>query len=419
MGDSVSRASQGGQSVSRAAAARWVGLALVGLVALLGAAPGLAWADGTEIAGLRSSATAERSRLVFQLDGPVEHQVFTLTDPHRVVVDIADVAEVAELAASVPTSQLIEQVRHAPRDGDDWRVVLDLEQAARPKSFLLKPQGQYGHRLVLDLHPADQAEPTERAQQGERRKRANAGQARDLVIAIDPGHGGKDPGATGPNGTREKDVVLSVAQRLHDLLANTPGYEPVMTRHGDEYLSLRDRIQIAREARADMFISLHADAFPDQRATGSSVYALSVNGASSESARRLAERENSADLIGGVSLEDKDETLASVLLDLSQTAPIESSLDAGERVLNELGSVNDLHKRSVQQAGFVVLKSPDVPSILVETAFISNPTEERQLRQRQHQQDLAEAIHEGVRNYFRNQAPPGTRIYARNRPSNG
>jgi len=378
-----------------------------------------ALADETRLTGLRSSAIDGRSRLVFQLEAPVEHQVFTLSDPDRVVIDIADVERVAELPETIPESPLIDRLRHAPRDGDDWRVVLDLHEAVRPKSFLLQPQGQYGHRLVVDLRPTDR---TQRAQPTQDKPAGRAGDGdgpRDLVIAIDAGHGGKDPGAVGPRGTQEKNVVLSIAQRLEQLLARTPGYEPVMTREGDEYLSLRDRMRIARNARADMFISLHADAFPDKRATGSSVYALSVNGASSEMARRLAERENSADLIGGVSLEDKDKMLASVLLDLSQTATIDSSLDAGERVLSELGDVNNLHKRSVQQAGFVVLKSPDVPSILVETAFLSNPTEAQQLRQAAHQQDLAEAIHEGVQDYFRNKAPPGTRIYARNQPSSG
>lgn len=391
---------------------------VVGLVAGAIVPPG-ALAEETRLTGLRSSATETRSRLVFQLEASVEHQVFTLDDPHRVVIDIADVERVAELPEGIPESPLIDGLRHAPRNDDDWRVVLDLNEAVRPKSFLLKPQGRYGHRLVVDLRPAEQPERNARGEQRATTTSDDGDRPRDVVVAIDPGHGGKDPGAVGPRGIQEKRIVLSIARRLRQLLEQTPGYRPVMTRDGDDYLSLRDRMRIARKARADMFISLHADAFPDERASGSSVYALSVNGASSETARRLAERENSADLIGGVSLDDKDETLASVLIDLSQTATIESSLDAGERVLSELGDVNELHKHSVQQAGFVVLKSPDVPSILVETAFISNPTEAQQLQRAAHQQDLAEAIHEGVQDYFRHKPPPGTRIYARNQPSNG
>jgi N-acetylmuramoyl-L-alanine amidase len=380
--------------------------------------PGDAFADDTvRLSGVRTSATDMRSRLVFQLDAPVEHQIFTLQDPHRVVIDIDDTERVGKIPEKVPVSPWIERLRHAPRNGDDLRVVVDLTRAVRPKSFLLQPKGPYGHRLVIDLRRTDVQRADKHEPQPEPSQPASQGEPRDLVIAIDPGHGGKDPGAVGPRGTHEADVVLPIAERLRTLLARTPGYKPVLTRSKDKYLSLRDRIHIARKARADMFISLHADAYPDKRATGSSVYALSLNGASSEAARRLAKRENSADLIGGVSLEDKDEMLASVLLDLSQTATIESSLEAGERILAELGDVNELHKHSVQQAGFVVLKAPDVPSILVETAFISNPEEARELRREGHQQDLAQAIREGIQRHFRKQAPRGTLVYARHQAS--
>ncbi len=415
----MQRAGRRGRTTAPISHARLWRLPLFACLVLAGSVPPVALAEETRLTGLRSSATEARSRLVFQLEAPVEHQVFTLSDPQRVVIDLADVERVAELPEAIPESPLIERVRHAPRNGDDWRVVLDLNEQARPKSFLLQPQGRYGHRLVVDLRPSDRVRQAERSQDRPGERSGDGSAPRDLVIAIDPGHGGKDPGAVGPRGTQEKRIVLSIARRLRQSLARTPGYEPETTRNRAHYLSLRPRMGTARDARADMFISLHADAFPDQRATGSSVYALSVNGASSETARRRAERENSADLIGGISLEDKDEMLASVLLDLSQTATIESSLNAGERVLSELGEVNNLHKHSVQQAGFVVLKSPDVPSILIETAFISNPTEAQQLRRVEHQQDLAEAIHKGVQDYFRNKAPPGTRIYARNQPSSG
>lgn len=381
-----------------------------GRLPLLGAAVllllPLAAAADTALTALRMSANDERSRLVFDLDGPVEHQVFTLEGPHRVVVDIEDVHLAGELPAEPPAPSLIRRIRSAPRGGDGLRVVLDMKRAARPKTFLLQPNGEHGHRLVVDvIRPA----PAAGDQPGPSKP---AAKRRDLVIAIDPGHGGRDPGAIGRSGTREKHVVLAVARRLKSVLDRTPGFRAVLTRDRDVYLGLRERMDKAREAQADLFISLHADAFRDPRARGSSVYALSLNGASSEAARWLAERENAADLVGGVSLGDKDEMLASVLLDLSQSATIESSLEVGNEVLKEIGGVNRIHKHSVQQASFVVLKSPDVPSILVEAAFISNPHEERRLRTKAHQQKLAEAIRDGVVDYFKRQAPRDTRFYA-------
>ena len=381
------------------------------LVLALIAVAGAANAGSTEITGLRMSDGQGRARLVFDLGGPVSHQIFTLEQPHRVVIDIENAHVDGDLPAQVPESDLIRRIRSAPRDGDDLRVVLDLAHSARPKSFVLKPAADYGHRLVVDVvdRNAVGAAP-DSGGSGDR----PAGEPRDLVIAIDAGHGGRDPGAVGHGGTHEKDIVLSVARRLNDLLEQTPGFRPVMTRNSDVYLPLRERIRRARDAEADLFVSIHADAFRNPQARGSSVYALSTNGASSEAAKWLANRENSADLIGGVSLEDKDEMVASVLLDLSQTATIESSLSVGERVLSQLGEVNRLHKHSVQQAGFVVLKSPDIPSILVETAFISNPHEARQLRSASHQQRLAEALRDGIKAYFEDKAPRGSRFYARN-----
>lgn len=365
----------------------------------------LSAAADTALTGMRMSATDERSRLVFDLNGPVEHQIFTLAGPHRVVIDIENVRLNGELPAEAPASTLIRRIRSAPRGDGDLRVVLDMQREVRPKSFVLQPNGEHGHRLVVDvINPAATGEDS-RPASGDKPRR-------DLVIAIDAGHGGRDPGAIGRSGTHEKDLTLAVARRLRDVLARTPGFRPVLTREKDVYLDLRERMQRAREAQADLFISLHADAFRDPRARGSSVYALSLNGASSEAARWLAERENASDLVGGVSLGDKDEVLASVLLDLSQSATIESSLDVGHEVLESLGGVNRLHKHSVQQAAFVVLKSPDIPSILVETAFISNPNEERRLKTAQHQQQLAEAIRDGVVDYFKRQAPRDTRFYA-------
>ena len=233
-------------------------------------------------------------------------------------------------------------------------------------------------------------------------------QLRDLVIAIDAGHGGEDPGARGRKGTREKDVVLEIARRLAALIEKEPGMRPVMIRDGDYYIGLRKRIEKARSQRADLFISIHADAFRDSRARGSSVYVLSQRGASSEMARWLAARENAADLVGGVSLDDKDDLLAEVLLDLAQTATLEASVEVADNVLQEMKRLGKVHKKQVQHAGFVVLKSPDIPSLLVETAFISNPSEEQRLRNSRHQQQVAQAILAGVRNYFASNPPPGT-----------
>lgn len=367
----------------------------------------------TALTGVRMSANDERSRLVFDLDGPVEHQVFTLAGPHRVVLDIEDVRLNGALPADAPAPSLIRRIRSAARGDGDLRVVLDMEREVRPKSFVLQPNGEHGHRLVVDvINPSGGTGGDNRSASGNKPRR-------DLVIAIDAGHGGRDPGAVGRSGTLEKNLTLAVARRLYKVLEQTPGFRPVLTRERDVYLDLRERMLRARREQADLFISLHADAFRDARARGSSVYALSLNGATSEAARWLAERENASDLVGGVSLGDKDEMLASVLLDLSQSATIESSLDVGHEVLESLGGVNKLHKRSVQQASFVVLKSPDIPSILVETAFISNPNEERRLQTAQHQQQLAEAIRDGVVDYFKRQAPRDSRFYAENVASSG
>ena len=306
---------------------------------------------------------------------------------------------------------LLAGVRSAPRNGRDLRVVFDLKQPVRPKTFLLKPSGSYGYRLVIDLRPREAA-PVAPAPAS-----TASGDAppalRDVIVAIDAGHGGDDPGAIGPGGTREKEVVLQIARHLEQLIKLERGMRPVMLRDGDYYLGLRRRMELARDHRADIFVSIHADAFRDPRVRGTSVYVLSRNGASSEAARWLAEQENAADLVGGVSLDDKDELLASVLLDLSQTATLSASTEVGSRVLSALRGVAHTHKRRVERAGFMVLKSPDIPSILVETAFISNPDEERRLRDPAHQRVLAGAILEGIRTYFQRNAPPGTLLAAR------
>ncbi len=266
--------------------------------------------------------------------------------------------------------------------------------------------------MVVDLYDKGDA----REELKESIKRAaprDPSKLRDLIIAIDAGHGGEDPGTIGRKGTREKDVVLAIAKELNNLIKRERGMRPVMVRRGDYYVGLRKRTKIAREQRADLLVSIHADSFKDPRVRGSSVYVLSQNGASSEASRWLAEQENAADLVGGVSLDDKDDLLASVLLDLSQTATLSASTDVGTSVLKELGVFGKTHKRRVQRAGFMVLKSPDIPSILVETAYLSNPKEEKRLRTRAHQRKLAKAMAAGVRSYFARNAPRGTRLAAR------
>jgi N-acetylmuramoyl-L-alanine amidase len=280
---------------------------------------------------------------------------------------------------------------------------------AKYKSFSLKPTDGYGDRLVIDLY--DAAETTA-PKLVKTLPDVDAG-PRDIVVAIDAGHGGEDPGARGYSGVYEKQVVLAIAKQLQSLVRQEPGMRPVMTRDGDYFISLRKRTLKARQEKADIFVSIHADSFRDRRASGTSLYVLSKHGATDEAARWLAEKENSSDLIGGVSLDDKDDLLASVLLDLSQTATIEASYAAGEAVLQRLRPLGMLHKTTVQQAGFVVLKSPDIPSLLVETAYLSNPTDERKLRSPSHQLKMAEAILDGIRDYFSKSPPAGTLFAAR------
>jgi N-acetylmuramoyl-L-alanine amidase len=354
---------------------------------------------------LRIWAAPDHTRLVFDTSDPVNHNIFTLKQPDRLVIDIQN----AKLTGKIPEAEnnsLIRQLRSAQRKDGSLRVVLDLSAHTNPKSFVLKPNSQYGHRLVVDLY-GDADTPSSSKTQKTVKQTVQSG-LRDVVIAIDAGHGGEDPGAKGRRGTYEKHVVLSIARKLATMIENERGMKAVMIRDGDYYLGLRKRMDLARSHRADLFVSIHADSFRDPRARGSSVYTLSNRGASSEAARWLAESENSADLIGGVKLEDKDDVLASVLLDLSQTGTRQASHDVANKVLGQLKTVGRTHKSAVQQAGFAVLKSPDVPSILVETAFISNPEEERKLLNSRHQEKVARAILTGLRGYFRNSPPPGT-----------
>jgi N-acetylmuramoyl-L-alanine amidase len=360
------------------------------------------------VKGLRIWAAPDHTRLVFDTSAAVEHSVELLSSPDRLVVDIKN-ARLASGGLPKPAddSRYIHEIRHSPRNGSDLRVVFDLKQPVRPKSFPLAPNKAYGHRLVLDLEPKSESRPKKVVEAPARHDKSASG--RDLIIAIDAGHGGDDPGAKGPSGTYEKDVVLSIARELARQVANEPGMQPVLIRDGDYFIGLQKRIDKAREARADLFISIHADSFyKDQRVAGSSVYTLSQNGASDETAKWLAASENRSDLVGGVDLDQQTSLIASVLLDLSMSATMEASRYAADSVLKELRRVGKAHKRRVQHAGFRVLKAPDVPSMLVETAFISNPREEARLRNPDHQRRLAAALLKGVRDYFRNYPPPGT-----------
>jgi N-acetylmuramoyl-L-alanine amidase len=341
---------------------------------------------------------------VFDLSGPTEHKLIVLDNPGRIVLDV----ENARIKASITDLKLegtpVQLVRTGVRDGDDLRVVLELNAAVKPRSFFLKANEQAGDRLVLDLYdktPRAEAVATKSVQHNDKR---------DIIIAIDAGHGGEDPGAIGPNRSREKDVVLAIARELNALLKADKGFQPTMIRTGDYYISLRGRRDLARQRQADLFVSIHADAFKRREAHGASVYALSTQGATSTAASYLAQRENASDLVGGVTLSDKDDLLAGVLADLSMTSTLDNSLKLGEKVLRNVDTVAKLHKNRVEQAGFAVLKSPDIPSILVETGFISNPSESKLLSSSAYQKKMARAIHAGIREWFLAHPPSGTLI---------
>ena len=378
------------------------------LLALLWSLP--LQAKQAEVRSLRIWSAPDHVRLVFDADSVVDHKLFTLNKPHRLVLDLKNTRLTKHLPDPGKKNQFIKRLRSAERNKKDVRVVLDLHRAVKPKTFLLKPNRQYGHRLVIDLY--DKNGPTN-DRSTKPFKTLEVSGKRDVIIAVDPGHGGEDPGAQGRKGTYEKDVVLAIGRHLVRMINRKKGMKGVLIRDGDYYLGLRKRMAKARKHRADLFVSIHADAFHDSRVRGSSVYTLSSSGASNEAARWLAEKENSADLVGGVSLEDKDEMLASVLLDLSQIGTLQASTEAAERVLKQLKKLGKTHKRKVQQAGFVVLKSPDIPSMLVETAYISNPEEERRLRSPIHQKKVAKALLDGIASYFEYQPPPGTWLAAR------
>ncbi|MCW1245941.1 N-acetylmuramoyl-L-alanine amidase [Pseudomonas sp. SAICEU22] len=401
--------------------------AVVAVVGLLLTALAVDAVAETKVNSVRLWRAPDNTRLVFDLTGPVQHSVFTLSAPDRLVIDINGATLGAPL--NVPTANTpITAMRSAQRTPTDLRVVIDLKKAVTPKSFTLAPNAQYGNRLVVDLfdNPADAAPPpppptnvatvpavpVTPTEPAIKLPPAPAGK-RDIIVVIDAGHGGEDPGASGSRGQREKDVVLSIARELQRQVNGMKGFRAELTRTGDYFIPLRGRTEIARKKGADLFVSIHADAAPSAAAFGASVFALSDRGATSETARWLADSENRSDLIGGagnVSLDDKDRMLAGVLLDLSMTASLTSSLNVGQKVLSNIGRVTPLHKQRVEQAGFMVLKSPDIPSILVETGFISNANEASKLSSSSHQQALARSISSGVRQFFQQNPPPGTYI---------
>lgn len=374
----------------------------------------------TTIKGARIWQAPDNTRIVFDLTAPVKHNIFTLESPNRLIIDIANV----ELATALTKLNLkntpITQIRASPQDSKNLRLVFDLSGNVTAKAFTLPPNKPYGHRLVVDIFneaPSTQVATPQATQPDTPETNAPTykptGKARDIIIAIDPGHGGEDPGAIGKGNHYEKTVVLQIAKELKRQIDQQKGFKAVLTRSTDYFIPLRKRPQIARKAGADLFISIHADAAPNASAYGASVFALSEKGASSETARWLANTENQSDLIGGagsVALDNKDQVLAGVLLDLSMTAVLSSSLDVGQKVLDNLGTITPLHKKRVEQAGFMVLKSPDIPSILVETGFISNTNEARKLGTASHQRNLAKAITSGVTSFFYKTPPPGTYI---------
>src|ERR1700736_6060344 len=361
-------------------------------------------AFAVDVRDVRLWAGPDSTRVVVDLSGRAPHSLLVLHNPERVVLDGSG-ARLGMGAVKPPAGAgAVKQVRMSRNASGNLRLVFDLARPIQAKSFLTTPNAHYGYRLVIDLGGTARG-----AAQPIKVKHAPT-DARDLIIAIDAGHGGEDPGAIGKNGTREKDVVLAIARALAQRVNAEPGMRAVLTRDGDYFVPLRDRMRRARAQQADLFVSIHADSIRDRSVDGSSVYILSQRGATDEASRWLAERENASDLIGGVSLDDKGDVLASVLLDLSQSASLPASQAAAERVLRQLNQVGEVRKPQVQQARFMVLKSPDIPSMLVETAYISNPLEERRLRGPAHQAKLAAAIHQGVHDYFYANPPAGTRV---------
>ena len=418
---------------------------LLSFVLLLGELE-LAW--GAKILGVRIWPSEDYTRITLESDKPLPITQQILSNPDRLVVDVQNLElnpTLKDLVAKVkPNDPYVSQIRVGQFQPGIVRLVFDLKEPIKPQLFTLEPVGEYNYRMVFDLYPTTPPDPLMELVKNSARKEsalAKSNEEIDLIaqfaakkdipktpvtpsgsvaqaipetkylpapakyrrlitIAIDPGHGGEDPGAIGAMGSKKKNVVLSIAKRLRDKIEDEAYMRPFLTRDGDYFVPLHVRVQKARRVEADLFVSIHADAFTSPDARGSSVFALSESGATSASAKYLANKENESDLVGGVSLDDKDPMLAKTLLDLSQSATINDSLKLGNYVLDQLGDINDLHKSNVEQAGFAVLKSPDIPSILVETAFISNPKEEQILNNEEHQEILAKNILLGIKKYL-------------------
>jgi N-acetylmuramoyl-L-alanine amidase len=351
-----------------------------------------------EVSTVRMWHAPDNTRIVFDLKAPVEHQIFSLQSPDRLVIDLKNIVVKTDVSKLELKDSQINLIRGAVKDTTDYRIVLDLKSVLTPQSFVLPPNEKYGHRLVIDLfYKAKTVVKTEK----ELAPQSGRG-ARDVVIAIDAGHGGEDPGAIGPRKEKEKEIVLQIAKKLQNRLKKNKGINPVLIRTGDYYLSLSERPKIAKKKyNADIFLSIHADAFTDPRAHGSSIYALSRKGASSATAGYLADKENKSDLIGGVRIDDKESMVKNVIVDLTMEGSLEQSIFMGDRMLSKMKGVGDLHKSRVEQAAFRVLKSPDMVSVLIETGFISNPAEAKRLSDSNYQQKLTEAIAEGLENYLK------------------
>jgi|SRR5580658_3463509 N-acetylmuramoyl-L-alanine amidase len=367
--------------------------------------PGLGAA--AELRAIQLESGTDSAQVVLDLSSGATQNLFTLDHPDRIVIDLPHTRRAAGVRLP-PATGIVTGMRWGQQPHDTLRVVVQLRSAL--PAHTTWGSGEQGRRLIVTLgQPLLAAAATTAGPRTVPALHAPGDSGRDVIIAVDAGHGGVDPGAIGHGGTREKDVTLAIARALAQQIDGEPGMRAVLTRDRDEFLELRDRIARARAAHADMFISVHADSIADRSISGASVYVLSVHGESSEAARVLAERENAVDLMAGVPLDDKG-ALAPVLLDAAQSETIGVSASAAERVVNALGSVGEIRKREVQRAGFVVLKSPAIPSMLVETAYISNPSEERRLRNSEQQQRLAEAIASGVHSYFVQNPPDGTRF---------
>jgi N-acetylmuramoyl-L-alanine amidase len=385
------------------------------------------------ILAVRVWPAADYTRVAIEHKAPLKYSHFMIRNPDRLVVDLEGIefnsvleSMADKIAPDDPNIKLLRAGRFKP---GVVRLVMELKNEVKPQVFVLPPVGEYGYRLVLDVYPLEPPDPLLQLLQNheslagntaapvdkkpapvaeikpERPRQGKPVVDRLVTITLDPGHGGEDPGAIGRGGSYEKHVTLAVAKRLKAKIDAEPNMRAVLTRDTDFFVPLHMRVQKARRIQSDLFVSIHADAFTRPDASGSSVFALSESGASSSAARYLAQKENSADLVGGVNIAVKDPMLARTLLDLSQTATISDSLKLGKAVLGELGSINRLHKESVEQAGFAVLKAPDIPSILIETAFISNPEEERRLNDDAYQDKMAEAIIAGIRKYFSKNPP--------------